>query len=85
MHLFLFKILLLFFGLFAPESYLHEFEKVARGLTFSSEQISFWWFVFRQMPSRQVRYSSNTFTYEQLMTDRFFHDHSLSNQRQEFV
>jgi hypothetical protein len=70
--------------LFASESCLHEFEKLAHGSTLLCEQISFWWCIFRQIGSKEVRYSSKLFTDEQLMVDNFFDYHSLNIYRQEF-
>ncbi|CAF3324527.1 unnamed protein product, partial [Rotaria socialis] len=71
-------------SLFAFESCLYEFEKLAHGSTLLCEQISFWWCVFRQIRSREVRYSSNLFTDEQLILDNLFDNHVLNNYRQEF-
>ena len=70
--------------MFASESCLHEFEKLAHGSTLLGEQICFWWCIFRQIRSKQVQYSSNLFTNERLVCDNFFDYHNLNNYRQEF-
>ncbi len=70
--------------MFASESCLQEFEKIAHGSTQLCEQISFWWSVFRQIRSKEVRYSSKLFTDEHLIDDNFFDYHNLNNYRQEF-
>ncbi|CAF1331125.1 unnamed protein product [Adineta steineri] len=75
---------LAYHSLFASESCLHEFEKLAYDSTLLCEQISFWWCIFRQVRSKEVRYLAKSLNDEQLIVDNFFDDHSLKNYRQEF-
>lgn len=78
------KLSYFFYSLFAFESCMYEFEKLAHGSTLLCQQISFWWCVFRQIHSREAGYSSNLLTDEQLISDHFFNDDVLNNYRQEF-
>lgn len=70
--------------MFASESCLQEFEKLAHGSVLLSEQICFWWCIFRQIHSKEVRYTSKLFTDEQLIVDNFLDYKNLKNYQQEF-
>lgn len=70
--------------MFATESCLREFEKLAHGSTRLCEQICFWWSILRQARSKEVRYSRRLFTDEQPILDGFFDQFILNSYRQEF-
>ncbi len=75
---------LVFYSLYASESCLQVFDKLAHGSVILADQIAFWWCVYRQIRSREVQYSSKLFTEEHLVIDNFFDFNTLNNYDQEF-
>ncbi|CAF2631988.1 unnamed protein product [Rotaria sp. Silwood2] len=75
---------LAYHSLFASESCLQHFAKLAHGSIALGEQISFWWSVFSQIQSKQVQYGPTLFTNEYLIDDTFFDFNMMQNYQQEF-
>ncbi|CAF3953082.1 unnamed protein product [Rotaria sordida] len=77
-------VLEIHFRLFASESCLQIFDKIAHGSVILGEQISFWWCVFRQIRSKETHYSHHLLIDEKLIEDNFFDFNNLEKYRQEF-
>ena len=71
-------------SLFASESNLQIFDKIAHGSTAIAEQISFWWCIFRQIKSKELKYTCELLNAEQLIDDQFIELNLLNNYHQEF-
>jgi hypothetical protein len=70
--------------LFASESCLQLFDKIAHGTVVLGEQISFWWSVFRQLRSKEAHYSHRLFIDQRFLEDHFCDIKIVKNYRQEF-
>jgi hypothetical protein len=70
--------------LYASESCLQVFDKLAHGSVNLGDQIAFWWCVYRQINSRKTQYCSKSLTEEHLIIDNFFDYNTFNNYAQEF-
>ncbi|CAF4153181.1 unnamed protein product [Rotaria sp. Silwood2] len=75
---------LAYHSLYASESCLQVFQKLAHGSIVLAEQMAFWWCIFRQIRSREVQYYPSLLTDEQLINDSFIDFNKLNNYTQEF-
>ncbi|CAF0877792.1 unnamed protein product [Adineta ricciae] len=76
---------LAYHSLYASESCLQVFEKLAHGSVVLGEQMAFWWCIYRQIRSREVHYCSKLLTDEYFIHDNFFDYDGLKNYNQEFI
>ena len=66
------------------EGCLQVFEKLEHGSVVLTEQMAFWWCVFRQIRSKEVQYYSQLLTEKRLINDNFFDFNNVNNYEQEF-
>lgn len=72
------------YSLFASESCLQIFDKIAHGSIAICNQIAFWWCIFQQNNSKKVRYTPRSFTTNYPIDDSFFDMNVLNIYLQEF-
>lgn len=72
------------YSLYASESCLQIFEKLAHGSVNLGEQIAFWWCVYRQIHSKKTQYCSKLLTEKRFIIDNFFDYNIFNNYAQEF-
>ncbi|CAF1171682.1 unnamed protein product [Adineta steineri] len=75
---------LAYHSLFATESCLQHFAKLAHGTVALGQQICFWWCIFSQINSKQVQYTPKLLLDEYLIEDNFLDYQLLKNYQQEF-
>ncbi|CAF1983905.1 unnamed protein product [Rotaria magnacalcarata] len=71
-------------SLFASESCLHFFEKLAHGSVVLGCQMAYWWCIVRQISSKQTKYSIDLFTECKIIRDDFIDIGMVRIYEQEF-
>ncbi|CAF1297369.1 unnamed protein product [Rotaria magnacalcarata] len=75
---------LAYHSLFAAESCLQIFEKLAHGSVILGHQMAYWWCIIRQLSSKHKQYSINLFNHHGIIYDNFIDLNLVKDYHQEF-